>query len=136
MTTENEFTFDLNDEAKTEREQFLRFIHENDLRSEALAIFAETRRSSKQSVIVAESGASLSQNLGSNTPSVRQMSNISSPNKERVSKFEATRKKLKMNQKAFATALGISQGMVSLIESGKAQANPEVMEKVIYLGQN
>lgn len=48
-------------------------------------------------------------------------------------KFQSTRKSLGMNQADFAKALGVSQGLISLIESGRTPVSKKVTERLSKL---
>jgi transcriptional regulator with XRE-family HTH domain len=48
-------------------------------------------------------------------------------------KFQSARKSMGMNQSDFAKALGVSQGLISLIESGRTPVSKKVTERLSQL---
>jgi DNA-binding transcriptional regulator YiaG len=112
MSLEDLIEDELSD-SEVERRQFYSFIHDNDLREEALDLIDQMRgvQSEEQEEVEEENEVSSEQE-----EVVEENTSLD---------LKAIRKSLGLNQSEFAKKLGVSQGLVSLLENGKASLTEE-----------
>lgn len=108
-------------------EEFLKFVRENDLVDEALAIIDEiTAKRANKGKRLPQAPAVVAQEEKNSVESVQfNVAPVSGS-----MDLKAIRISLKMNQKQFAEAIGVTNAYISLMENGKVKVSDKVRAKV------